>query len=796
MSLVSPRFFGVADLEACLDGTSISADSNASTDAIALIQQSFGDLSIDCPVTGHYDDATAAAVNTYKERNGLPSDGIVESDAMRALDAEFIYELFEAKAAELVGTRFDPGKRTGEREELAEGVAGCSFENTTLIEVSHQIVYVLTPASFAAWTEAGGADGTFGTPASDAFELLDSSRVAQEFAELTWVSLPEGAFTLPLDIWQAGWAGASSIGAPTGAPVPFGEDGTTLTLHDAGAVLTVPGAPPTAIPPEVMEFWSAQALAGNSLGAPTGLGFVVGDQRAFGFALGTIMLDNVGTPSLTGVMNDSLQRFFLPRDEASCLLNPAINTSATAIIGAASAFHAMRADIAATNGAADFVYILSWHCNIDLPFDAGDLGSTLRSLLGACVSRGVQVRAMLWAGEIAPSPPYILRVHPAGALAFQLQTYINSHTPHAFNDAAVNFINGLAPTGDAAALLDNRHLPYGSHHQKVVLIGTEGRMIAYVGGVEANIDRVQTVAGEAGSPLFDISIRLEDYGAWHVLQMFKERWGRHPDHAGAPLRGDPLPMPAHNGPLTVQASYTFGRGFPFPQPVQTAAAVLSNGIRRARSFVYIEDQYCVGSPMQRAALEYFLSTQSAGIAVFVLAPDVCVSDLPDVGFRRRELFRPLVTAYPGRVLVFERVGSDGSMTGPNAYVHSKLVIVDDEACFTGSANSNRRSWFHDSEVVATVVDNNGAGGTVPNTRGWVRDFRCKLWSQHLGLPDTVLGDPATDLGKWVAASTGGLPGARVKAFNALVQPSRPTLILNVQAPRLLNLLWDTFCDPT
>lgn len=95
----------------------------------------------------------------------------------------------------------------------------------------------------------------------------------------------------------------------------------------------------------------------------------------------------------------------------------------------------------------------------------------------------------------------------------------------------------------------------------------------------------------------------------------------------------------------------------------------------------------------------------AEVAVFVLAPDVCVADLPDVAFRRRELFRPLVQAFPDRVQVFERIGDDGSMTGPNAYVHSKLIIVDDEACSAGSTNSNRRSWFHDSEVVATVVDN-------------------------------------------------------------------------------------------
>jgi phosphatidylserine/phosphatidylglycerophosphate/cardiolipin synthase-like enzyme len=94
-----------------------------------------------------------------------------------------------------------------------------------------------------------------------------------------------------------------------------------------------------------------------------------------------------------------------------------------------------------------------------------------------------------------------------------------------------------------------------------------GKLIAYVGGIEANVDRVLSVPGEPGSPLFDISVRLENVAAWLVLQTFNMRWSRHPDRSGPALRGEAEPAPPHTGPLAVQVTHTHGRGFPFQTPV-------------------------------------------------------------------------------------------------------------------------------------------------------------------------------------------------------------------------------------
>ena len=135
------------------------------------------------------------------------------------------------------------------------------------------------------------------------------------------------------------------------------------------------------------------------------------------------------------------------------------------------------------------------------------------------------------------------------------------------------------------------------------------------------------------------------------------------------------------------------------------------------------------------------------------------------------------------------------------------MIVDDEAAFIGSVNSNRRSWFHDSEIDATVVDSTGAGGAAPGTRGFVRDFRCTLWAQHLNLSSALLGDFATSLTFWQAVISGALVlingtlvdisgTVSVRAYNATAVVPRYA-VGGVPVPdALLQKAWDTLEDPT
>jgi phosphatidylserine/phosphatidylglycerophosphate/cardiolipin synthase-like enzyme len=806
--MISPRFFGDAVLQSCLAGHRIFAGSGDPPASVALVQQALADLGFAVAVDGTFGTQTGTAVTGYKTGKGLvPNDPVVGPGTMAALDADFAHELFDAKAAALSGTKFDLGGRTGTRVEVVDGFATCAFENGVGVEVGHAVCYAMPSAALQAWTDAGGLEGEFGVPTGDPFEL-DASRSAQSFTFVVHLFGDNDAFTLPRALWEGTIAGGSLIGQPLEPPQATGDEGAIFVPHESGVVLAAPDESPQPLPQVVFDLWNARAAAGSPLGAPTAFAFPSDAGQVFSFRSGNITLNNVGVASLTEPVDGTLQRYFQPEDDALFLQRPMRGTVATALIGGAAVLSAMRADIAAANGATDFIYIASWHCNIDLQLVSGDSTSTLRSLLASRAAAGVQLRAMLWAGDPVPAPPTIVRLAPPQiSVPWQLaKDYARTKTSRVVNEPAVNFINGLAGSGlDTAAILDDRHLPSGSHHQKIVVVKAGGKLIAYVGGIEANVDRLSSVPGESGSPLFDASVRLEDAGAWLVLRSFILRWDIHPAALGSPLRGGSMPVPPHSGPLAVQVTHTYGKGFPFQNAVQTASTALANGIRSARQFFYMEDQYFVGSPKMTAAISSAMSANPTLVGIIVIAAEFSVSDLPDLPFRRRAFLASLANAFPGRILVFERLGS-GSPIGPTAYVHTKLLVVDDEAALIGSVNSSRRSWFHDSEIDATIVDTTGTGGAAPGTRGWVRNFRAELWSRHLNVSSALLGDFVTCLAVWQAVISGQLvllggnfinisSVASVRSYDVNATAQRYAVAGVPLSDKLLELAWDTLEDP-
>jgi hypothetical protein len=77
------------------------------------------------------------------------------------------------------------------------------------------------------------------------------------------------------------------------------------------------------------------------------------------------------------------------------------------------------------------------------------------------------------------------------------------------------------------------------------------------------------------------------------------------------------------------------------------------------------------------------------------------------------------------------------------YVHSKLMIVDDEYILLGSANINQRSLegSRDSEICIGAYQSGhvmaNAAGPLP--RGQVAGFRKALWLEHLGVSRVLSG---------------------------------------------------------
>lgn len=175
------------------------------------------------------------------------------------------------------------------------------------------------------------------------------------------------------------------------------------------------------------------------------------------------------------------------------------------------------------------------------------------------------------------------------------------------------------------------------------------------------------------------------------------------------------------------------------------------------------------------------------VGIVVLASEEAITPdfarlFPELERRRRLFLNPLKTAFPANLLVFERLGPGGDPKGDGAYVHSKLLIVDDDAALIGSVNCNRRSWGYDAEVTTTLVDEvKGRGAFMPPAeRGAIRDIRCRHWEAHLGA--SMSGDASRDVALWRSPPA----GARVRPFDH----SGLTLI-----PLCPDMVWRTVIDP-
>jgi phosphatidylserine/phosphatidylglycerophosphate/cardiolipin synthase-like enzyme len=110
------------------------------------------------------------------------------------------------------------------------------------------------------------------------------------------------------------------------------------------------------------------------------------------------------------------------------------------------------------------------------------------------------------------------------------------------------------------------------------------------------------------------------------------------------------------------------------------------------------------------------------IAVIPLHPDLdgALSRRAQLLGRQRSMLQMLEAA-PDRVAVY---GVENHRGDP-VYVHAKACVVDDTWATVGSDNFNRRSWTHDSELSAVVVDL----GDEPTA--YARRLRLTLAAEHL-----------------------------------------------------------------
>jgi phosphatidylserine/phosphatidylglycerophosphate/cardiolipin synthase-like enzyme len=377
-------------------------------------------------------------------------------------------------------------------------------------------------------------------------------------------------------------------------------------------------------------------------------------------------------------------------------------------------------------------------------------------ILGEAIADGVDVRALLWP---------------------QLQETPDFKTN---NSAAAAAINRTEGGRRGQAILDAVSRLLGSHHTKALVVQNADGRLAFIGGIDLargrwdtpdhlpGDERAQGGRDPANDGWHDVHCMVEGPAVDDVETNFRQRWNANPDAATGgrtqvPSREpaeqiDPIPQASHH----VQINRTLPPGLPLDDFVNVqhgdpgARAARLNAIRRARRYVYLEEQYLMmvsmadyadllASPNPLSFVPADPDTIAAALRERLVGPDpvefvaILVPRKVDedpafsngVIYELRKRFVTFLThgltddQVRDRLLVFHLRNRSGQPT----YVHAKTMIVDDVWASIGSSNVGYRSMTYDGEINCDVVD----GALALGRRRYARDLRISLWAEHLRL---------------------------------------------------------------
>ncbi len=414
------------------------------------------------------------------------------------------------------------------------------------------------------------------------------------------------------------------------------------------------------------------------------------------------------------------------------------------LIDGATYFSRLMEEIAALE-AGDQVRFTDWRSDGDERL--GDDGPTIRSLVVDTCRRGVDVRGLLW----------------------------RSHSDRLAFSAKENRRFGADVTkAGGQVLLDERVRRGGSHHQKAVLLrhpSLPERDVAFVGGIDLCHGRRDDGRHRGNDQAIKLDERYGPRPPWHDVQLavrgpaisdldrtFRERWEDPTplNYAGLArswtskvmLRdriASALPValadPPAPGGHAVQVLRTYPARrppYPFaPSGERSVARAFVKAVRRARTLIYIEDQYFWSieiAEIVASALRLHPELQLIAVVPRFPDKDGRLSGPPSRLAQARAI--AVVKAAGGSRVGIYDVGNEA---GTPIYVHAKVCVIDDVWATVGSDNLNRRSWTHDSELSCAVIDSEkdsreplDPAGLGDGSRKFARDLRLALWAEHFG----------------------------------------------------------------
>ncbi|MDR8408179.1 phospholipase D-like domain-containing protein [Nonomuraea sp. 3-1Str] len=390
----------------------------------------------------------------------------------------------------------------------------------------------------------------------------------------------------------------------------------------------------------------------------------------------------------------------------------------------------------------DLVLFADWRGDPDERLADG--GPQISEALSGAAARGALVNGLIWRSHL-------------DALRFSAEE--NRHLGEKIEAAG------------GQAVLDTRVRPGGAHHQKFVVIRRRDdpdHDVTFVGGVDLCHSRRDDAAHHGdpqaapmpdvygdSPPWHDVQVAIHGPAVAEVETVFRERWEdpapetRQPfrrlrDHLermdDVPALPPPGPAPGPAGTHAVQLLRTYPyrrRPYPFaPRGERSVARAYQKVLRRARSLVYLEDQYLWSTEVIEPFAEALEREEE--LRMIIVVPRHPDQDGwlagPASLIGRSEALRRLKQAGGDRVAVYDLENHAGTPV----YVHAKVCVVDDVWASVGSDNVNLRSWTYDSELSCAVVDEEPDPRPPAGGRRFARELRLTLAAEHLDRdPDDV-----------------------------------------------------------
>ncbi|MEO9463208.1 MAG: phospholipase D-like domain-containing protein [Marinomonas sp.] len=285
-------------------------------------------------------------------------------------------------------------------------------------------------------------------------------------------------------------------------------------------------------------------------------------------------------------------------------------------------------------------------------------------------------------------------------------------------------------------------LPFGcSHHQKIAVLD---RSLAVCGGIDLTRERWdsrkhhkvdprrRTIWGSAYQPWHDMSVMMQGDIAGALFDLTQERWER---AGGEPLkqveeaRGHCWPDDLEVHFKDVEVGISRSRpAHDDAEAIDEVEALFLRHIKQAQRFIYIENQYLTSRSIVEAMVSRLQEDDPPEIIMVHPREAEGWLEQQAMDHTRSSLVKTLRAAdHKKRFHLYVAYTGDLAI-----YVHSKLMIVDDQILRVGSANLNNRSMGLDSECDVFIDTarpaNNGHTDAV--TR-----LRHALLAEHCGLDE-------------------------------------------------------------